>query len=119
MKRRVSPVLIAMLLLGALAAEAHAGSSHQSLTVASGKAAIARFARGLTYEIADAGSALPMSWQVSACARRQADVVCTGEWLLAGENCSVRMEALKGKFAIRVRKLGRPQCTREGNGELN
>jgi hypothetical protein len=119
MKRRVSPALIAMLLLGALAAEAQAGSSHQSLTIASGKAAIARFARGLTYEIADTGPALPMSWQVSACGKRQADVICTGEWLLAGEKCSVRMEALTGKSAIRVRKLGRPQCTRQDNGELN
>jgi hypothetical protein len=119
MKRRVSPALIAMLLLGALATAAHAGSSHRSLTVASGKAAIAHFARGLTYEIADAGSAFPMSWQVSACGKRQADVVCTGEWLLSGEKCSVRMEALPGKFAIRVRKLGRPECTQQGNGAFN
>jgi hypothetical protein len=119
MKRRVSPALIAMLLLGTLAAAAPAASNHQSLTISSGKAAIADFARGLTYEIADAGSALPMSWQVSACAKRQADVVCTGEWLLAGEKCSVRMEALPGKFAIRVRKLGRPECTQQGNGEFN
>jgi hypothetical protein len=119
MKRRVSPALIAMLLLGGLAAEAQAASSHQSLTIASGKAAIAHFARGLTYEIADNGSALPMSWQVSACGKRQADVVCSGEWLLAGEKCSVRMEALPGQFVIRVRKLGRPECTQQGHGEFN
>jgi hypothetical protein len=119
MKRRVAPALIAILLLGALAAEAQAGPNHRSLTTASGKAAIALFAGGLTYEIADAGSALPMSWQVSACGKRQADVVCTGEWFLAGEKCSVMMEALPGKPAIRVRKLGRPECTQQGNGELN
>ena len=117
MKRRVAPALIAILLLGAPAAEAQAGPNPQSLTIASGKAAIAHFARGLTYEIAGAGSALSMSWQVSACGKHQANVVCTGEWLLAGEKCSVRMEALPGKFAIRVRKLGRAQCTQQGNKE--
>lgn len=119
MKRRVAPTLIAMILLGALAAQAQARRQSPSLSVASAKAAISGFARQITHEIPGAGSAAPMSWEVSACGRRRAVVICTGEWVLAGEKCSVRMEALPPRPAIRVKELGKLECSRQNSGELN
>jgi hypothetical protein len=108
MKRRLAPILIAMLLLGALAAQAQAQPHSRSLSVASGKVAIARIAQTMTYTLSSGGSA-PMSWEVFACANRGADVICTAQWLTS-EKCSVAMEAVPAKPAIRVRELGKLQC---------
>jgi hypothetical protein len=109
MKRRLAPILIAMMLLGALAASAQAQHHGRSLSVASGKAAIARSARTMTYALTSGGSGAPMSWEVFACGKRGADVICTAQWL-TNEKCSVDMEAVPAKPAIRVRHLGKLQC---------
>ena len=114
MKRRLAPVLIAMILAGTLAVQAQAQPHGSALGVASGKAAIDRFAGRLTYEIASGRSTAAMSWQVSACRRRGDGAVCTGEWIFTGESCSVTMEAIQTGSSIRVRELGKLACSREG-----
>ncbi len=114
MKRRLAPALIAMILAGTLAVQAQAQPHGSALDVASGKAAIDRFAGRLTYEIASGRSTAAMSWQVSACHRRGDGAVCTGEWIFTGESCSVTMEAVQTGSSIRVRELGRLACSREG-----
>jgi hypothetical protein len=110
MKRRLAPALIAIILVGALAVQAQAQPHGSALGVTSGKAAIDRFAGRLTYEIASGRSTAPMSWQVSACRKHGDGAVCTGEWIFAGETCSVRMEALQTGSSIRVRELGKLAC---------
>src|ERR1017187_4279700 len=103
MKRRLAPALIAMMLVGALAVQAQAQPHGPAFGVAPGRAAIGRFASRLTYGIASGRSTAPMSWQVAGCSRNGNDTVCTGEWIFAGEQCSVRMEALQSGPSIRVR----------------
>lgn len=117
MKRRLAPALIAMMLGGALAAQAQAQPHGHSLSLASGKAAIERFAGKLTYELAAARSATPMSWQVSACRKQGAGLICAGEWIFAGEKCSVAIEALTGAPSTRVKELGRLQCSKQNDAE--
>jgi hypothetical protein len=117
MKRRLAPALIAMSLSGALAAQAQAQPHGSALGVASGKAAIDRLAGRLTYEFASGRSTTPTSWQVFACAKHGSAAICTGEWIFAGEKCSVRMQALKAGRSIRVRELGKLVCSSEGHAE--
>ena len=93
----------------------HQAAHGSALGVASGKAAIDRFAGRLTYEIASGRSTAPMSWQVAACRQHGNGAVCTGEWIFTGEKCSVRMEALRSGPSIRVRELGRLACSKEGD----
>jgi hypothetical protein len=111
MKRRLAAALIATILAAALAVKAQADGA--AVPVGSGKAAIDRFAGRLTYEIASSRSTGAMSWQVLACRKRGDGLVCTGEWTLAGERCSVTMEALRVGRSIRVTELGRLACSRE------
>ncbi len=118
-KRRLAPTLIAVMLIAAAAAQAQAPPRGHSLSIASGRAAIDRFAGELTYQITGAGAATPVSWQVSACAEGRVGVRCTGEWTLPSRNCSVGMEALRGRSAIRVRQLGKVTCREENHGVVN
>lgn len=113
MKRRLAPALITMILAAALAAQAQAQAHSPSLGVASAKAAIERFAGRLTYEFAADRSSQPMSWQVLACQKRGAVVTCTGEWSFAGETCSVSIGATAARRSVRVRELGKLQCSRQ------
>jgi hypothetical protein len=117
MKRRIAPALITTILLGVLAAQASARPHGSSLSVASGTAAIDRLAGKLTYELATVHSATPMSRQVSACRKNGSGVVCTGEWIFAGETCTVRMEATSP--SARVRELGKLECSRQSSAESN
>jgi hypothetical protein len=114
MKRRLAPALIATLLLGALAVQAQAQPHGSSLGAASARTAIDRFAGRLTYEITSGRSTAAMSWQVSACQAHGDGTACTGEWIFAGETCSVRMEAVRSGSSVRVRELGKLACSREG-----
>jgi len=117
MKRRLAPAIIATLLLGALAAQASAQPHGSSLSVASGRAAIDRFAGKLTYELEAVHSAAPTGWQVSACAKRGSGVVCTGEWIFAGETCTVSMQATAP--SARVKERGRLECGKHSSTESN
>jgi hypothetical protein len=119
MKRRLAPTLIAIMLIGAATAQAQAQRRGPSLSVVSARAAIDRFAGELTYQITGAGTASPVSWQVSACARGRVGVRCTGEWTVANRKCSVGMEALRGRSAIRVRQLGKVTCSEENDGVVD
>ena len=114
MKRRLAPAPIAMIIAGALAVQAQAQRNGSALGVASGKAAIDRFAGRLTYEIASGRSTAAMSWQVSACRAHGDGTVCTGEWTFTGEKCSVRMQAVPTGSSARVRELGKLACSRQG-----
>ncbi len=113
MKRLLAPALIAMTIVGAPAVQAHASA----LGVASGEAAINRFAGRLTYEIASGRTGAPMSRQVSACRAHGDGAICTGEWMFAGETCSVRMQALRTGSSLHVRELGKLACSSEGAAE--
>jgi hypothetical protein len=117
MKQRLAPALIAMILAAALAAQAEAQPAPPSLSVTSAKAAIDRFAARLTYQVASVHSAAPMSWQVSACAKRGTAVICTGQWIFAGERCAAAMQALPGGVSIRVRQLKGLQCSKQNDAE--
>lgn len=119
MKRRLAPTLIAIMLIAAAAAQAQAQPHSHPLTVVSAKAAIDRFAGELTYQITGAGTATPVSWQVFACAKGRVGVTCTGEWTFASRKCSVGMEALQGRSAIRVRALGKVTCSEENDGVVS
>jgi hypothetical protein len=102
-----------MMLAAALAAQVQAQAhSSSSPDVPSAKAAIDRFAGRLTYEFTAARSSQPMSWQVHACHRRGAGVTCTGEWTFAGETCFLRLAAVTAGPSVRVRELGKLQCSR-------
>jgi hypothetical protein len=114
MKRRVAPVLIATVALAAMAVQAQAHSA--SLSVASGRAAITRFAGELTYSLSKGPSAMPMSWEVFGCAKRGASVICTAQWL-SSEKCSVEIQARASKPAIRVTEVGTLRCTPWSGGE--
>ena len=110
MKRCAAPILVALMALGAPAAQARAHPRGPSMTVASGKAAITRFAGEVTYSLTKGLPAMPMSWEVFGCTKRGASVICTAQWLFS-EKCSVGMEAVPSRPAIRVREVGRLQCS--------
>jgi hypothetical protein len=113
MKRRLAPALIAIILAGTLAVQAQAQPHGSALGVASGKAAIDRFASRLTYQITSARPSAATSWQVSACRVHGEGAVCTGEWTFTGERCSVRMQALRAGASLHVSELGKLACSRE------
>jgi hypothetical protein len=116
MKRRVAPVLIATMALAATAVQAQAQPHGRSLSLASGKAAITRFAGQLTYSLTRGPSAMPMSWEVFGCGKDGASVICTAQWL-SSERCSVGIKALASKPAIRVTEVGKLRCTPWSAGE--
>jgi hypothetical protein len=119
MKHRLAPALIATILAGTLAAQAGAQPERSSLSVASGKAAIDRYAGRLTHEIAAVHPAAPMSWQVLACSKRPTGVICTGEWMFAGEKCAAGMQAFPRGASIRVRQLARLRCSTQNDAQAN
>ncbi len=119
MKRRLTSIPIAIALIAAAAAQAQAQPHGPSLSVASARAAVDRFAGELTYQITGTGTATPVSWQVFACAKGRVGVRCTGEWTLASRKCAVSLEALQGRSAIHVRQLGKVTCYEQNDGVVN
>jgi len=117
MKRCLAPAAIAMILTGAPAVQAQAQPHRSALGTASARAAIDRFAGRLTYGITAGRSTAPMSWQVFACRTHGAGAICTGEWIFAGEKCSVEMGALQTGPSIHVRELAKLKCSKPGDAE--
>jgi hypothetical protein len=116
MKRRTASAVVAVIALATTAAQAQAQPHSASLSVASGRAAITRFAGELTYSLSKGPSAMPMSWEVFGCGKHGASVICTAQWL-SSEKCSVVIQALPSKPAIRVTEVGKLQCAPWSGGE--
>ena len=116
--KRFTTVLTPMVVLAALAAPAQAQPRSSSLSVASGKAAINRFARKAAHEIEEAGSFKLIKSEVSACRKHGPDVVCLTRLFLPLETCSGQLVALP-RSPILVKEVGEMTCTEQNNEALD
>lgn len=93
----------------AQAAPAHHGRS--ALSLATGRAAISRYALGLRDAVAGAQPDAPISAGVDACRRGGGVVTCMASWTFAGTRCSVEIAAV-ADGSVLVEELGEATCAR-------
>src|SRR5271167_519179 len=92
--KRFATVLTPMIVLAALAAQAQAQPSSSSLSVATGRAAVKRFADKTALLVEEESSFKRINAEVSACRKHGADVFCLAKWFFPLETCSERLMAL-------------------------
>ena len=116
--KRLATVLTPLIVLVALAAPAQAQPRSSSLSVASGRAAINRYARKIAQVIEEQGSFKLIKSEVSGCRQHGADVICINRLFLPLETCSGHLVALPRR-PILVTELGDMRCVEQNNEALD
>ncbi|HUA75987.1 MAG TPA: hypothetical protein VL988_14630 [Solirubrobacteraceae bacterium] len=105
-------VTIAALVAGARsvanAAPVHRGGG---ISLATGRAAIARYAENLRDAVAGARPDAPMQARVQDCRKRQGVVTCMASWTFAQVRCTVEVNAVADRGVL-VEELGEATCAR-------
>ena len=116
--KRFATVLTPIIILAALAAQAQAQPSSSSLSVATGRAAVKRFADKTALLVEEESSFKRINAEVSACRKHGADVFCLAKWFFPLETCSERLMALP-THRLLVKELSEMTCTEENNEQLD
>lgn len=113
MKRVVLVIVTVAALIAGARSVAHAAPPHgrNALSLANGRAAIARYALGLRDAVAGAQPDAPINAGVDACVKRQGVVTCMASWSFAEVRCSVEVSAVADR-GILVEELGEATCAR-------
>jgi hypothetical protein len=113
MKRIVLIVVTAAALIAGARSVANAAPVHRTsaLSLADGRAAIARYVLGLRDAVAGAQPNAPIRAGVEACRRGGGVVTCMASWTFAGTRCSVEIAAVADRGVL-VEELGEATCVR-------
>ncbi len=106
-------LIVTVMTVSVLPAQAQATNHHHALTLAQGK-------RAITHFVSKVGASIEgiQGEQVSQCEKHQGGVICEGLWVTAEQKCSVWLGALPTRPII-VKELGKLTCAERNNEEFD